>query len=67
MPPEQPVHRPGFNQRRRCCLALVSALLVWGLRWLWPLQFLPGWLVVAVVAWAVIELVNLLWWPRRWN
>lgn len=46
---------------------MVSALLVWGLRWLWPLQLLPGWLVVSVVVWAVIELINLLLWPRRWN
>ena len=59
--------RPGSEQRRRCVIASGLALLVWGLRWLWPLQFVPGWLVVGLVAWALLEVAALLLAPRRWS
>ena len=59
--------RPGSEQRRRCVIASSLALLVWGLRWLWPLQFVPGWLVVGLVAWALLEVAALLLAPRRWR
>ncbi|TCD58438.1 hypothetical protein [Synechococcus sp. BS55D] len=59
--------RPGKGQRRRCGLAWLLLLLVWGFRWLWPLQWLPGWVVVAVALWATLELVGLLVAPRRWR
>jgi len=59
--------RPGSEQRRRCVIASGLALLVWGLRWLWPLQFVPGWLVVGLVAWALLEVAALLLAPRRWR
>ena len=43
------------------------ALLVWGLRWLWPLQGWPGWIVVLLFAWAGLELIRLCWFPHRWR
>ena len=48
-------------------LVLGLALLVWGLRWLWPLQFVPGWLVAGLLAWALLEVAALLLAPRRWR
>lgn len=59
--------RPGQVQRRRCGIAWLLLLLVWGGRWLWPLQWLPGWLLLLVAVWAVLELVALLLAPRRWR
>lgn len=58
--------RPGIEQRRRCAIAAGLAFLVWGLRWLWPLQFVPGWLVAGLLAWALLEVAALLLVPRRW-
>lgn len=54
-------------QQRRCGLALLVLLLVWGCRWLWPLVWLPGWVVVLIAFWAVLELVALLLAPQRWS
>lgn len=34
--------------------------VVWGFRWLWPLQLVPGWVVVSLVIWAGLELIVLL-------
>ncbi len=61
--------RPGRwqRQRQRTLLAVVLAMLVWGLRWLWPLQLLPGWVVALLFAWVGIELIALLRFPRRWS
>lgn len=59
--------RPGQSQRRRCGMAWLLLLLVWGGRWLWPLLWLPGWLVLLVALWALLELVLLLLAPRRWR
>ncbi|CAI8168582.1 MAG: hypothetical protein GY914_02515 [Prochlorococcus sp.] len=67
MPSPQRFIRPGEGQRRRCAVAVLLALLVWGFRWLWPLQYLPGWIVMLVMVWAALELVGLLWFPRRWR
>ena len=59
--------RPGHRQRRRCGLAWCLLLLVWGGRWIWPLLWLPGWVVVVLAVWAVLELVGLLLNPQRWQ
>ena len=59
--------RPGRWQRQRTLLAVVLAMLVWGLRWLWPLQLLPGWVVALLFAWVGVELIALLRFPRRWR
>jgi hypothetical protein len=37
------------------------------MRWLWPLQWLPGWVVLLVGAWALLELVAILLLPQRWR
>jgi hypothetical protein len=57
---------PGWRQRRRLLQvwALAGGLIL--LRPLWPLRALPGWLVGAVLLWAVLELVLWAWKPRRW-
>lgn len=59
--------RPGQEQRRRCTLAWGLLVLVWGGRWIWPLLWLPGWMVGLVALWAVVELAVLLLAPRRWR
>lgn len=48
-------------------MACGLALLLWGLRWLWPLPWLPGWLLLLIVAWALLELAALMLFPRRWR
>ena len=48
-------------------VVLALALLVWGLRWLWPLQLLPGWVLAMLFAWAGLEMIGLLWFPHRWR
>ena len=58
---------PGQMQQRRCGVAWLLLLLVWGCRWLWPLLWLPGWVVVLIAIWAVLEVVALLLAPRRWT
>jgi hypothetical protein len=42
-------------------------LAVWQLRWIWPLQLLPGWVVALLFAWAGVEVMLLIWFPRRWR
>ena len=59
--------RPGQRQRLRWTVASAAALLVWGFRWLWPMQWLPGWVVFLVVLWALLELSALLIAPQRWR
>lgn len=59
--------RPGQRQRLRCLVACSLVVLTWGLRWLWPLQSLPGWVVLLVSVWALLELAALLLAPRRWT
>jgi len=59
--------RPGQRQQRRCSIACGVALVVWGMRWLWPLQWLPGWIVLFAGAWAVLELAGILLRPQRWR
>jgi hypothetical protein len=41
--------------------------VVWGFRWLWPLQLVPGWVVVSLVIWSGLELIVLLRHPHRWR
>ena len=48
-------------------MACGLALLLWGLRWLWPLPWLQGWLLLLIVAWALLELAALMLFPRRWR
>ena len=57
----------GRWQRQRTLLAFLLAMLVWGFRWLWPLQLLPGWVVALLFAWVGIELIALMRFPRRWR
>ena len=38
---------------------MVTALAVWQLRWIWPLQLLPGWVVALLFAWAGVEVMPL--------
>ena len=64
-PKQEP--RPGQEQCRRCGVAWVLLMVLWGGRWMWPLLWLPGWVVVLVATWAVLELVALLLAPRRWR
>ena len=59
--------RPGQRQRLRWAVASVLALLIWGLRWLGPLQLLPGWVVLLCALWALLELAALLLAPQRWS
>ena len=67
MPSHRPYGRPGRSQRWRTWSALTLALLVWALRWIWPLQLLPGWFVAVLFAWAGLELIGVLWFPQRSN
>ncbi|MEB3159005.1 MAG: hypothetical protein VKK03_06030 [Synechococcus sp.] len=67
MAKEKRAPRPGQKQRRRCGLAWLLLLLVWGGRWIWPLLWLPGWVVVLLGVWAVLEVVALLLGPQRWQ
>ena len=59
--------RPVQQQQWRCAVVCGLALLLWGLRWLWPLLWLPGWLLLLIVAWALLELAALMLFPRRWR
>jgi hypothetical protein len=58
---------PGAEQRRRTLRvwALAGAALL--LRPYWPLNFLPGWVVGALLIWASVELLGWIWLPRRWR
>jgi hypothetical protein len=58
---------PGSRQRRRALQVLALAGLTWLLRpWL-PFQLLPGWVVGALVLWALLELLRWIWRPQRWR
>ena len=59
--------RPVQQQQWRCAVVCGLALLLWGLRWLWSLPWLPGWLLLLIVAWALLELAALMLFPRRWR
>jgi hypothetical protein len=58
---------PGQFQRRRSALAWLLLLLIWGGRWMWPLLWLPGWVVVLIAVWALLELAGLLLAAKRWR
>ena len=68
LPPDGPV-LIGMDSRCSGSMVVASglAVVVWGLRWLWPLQLLPGWVVLLVGLWALLELAALLLVPQRWN
>jgi hypothetical protein len=58
---------PGSRQRLRTLQVLALAGLFWLLRpWL-PFQLLPGWVVGALLLWAVLELLRWTWRPQRWR
>ena len=59
--------RLGQRQRLRLVVALGLTFVVWSMRWLWPLQWLPGSVVLLVGVWALLELAALLLVPQRWN
>ena len=59
--------QPGWQQRRRLLQVWALAGLLMVFRAQWPLRLLPGWLVGAVLLWAVLELLLWTWWPRRWR
>ena len=62
-----PTSLPGSRQRRRALQVLALAGLTWLLRpWL-PFQLLPGWVVGALVLWALLELLRWIWRPQRWR
>ncbi len=56
---------PGWQQRQRALRVWAAAGLVMVLRPLLPLRLMPGWLVGALLVWALLELLFWLWWPRR--
>jgi hypothetical protein len=58
---------PGSAQRLRALAALVLAAVVFLLRPLSPFRLAPGWLVGALLLWALAEVLLLLWRPRRWR
>lgn len=58
---------PGSGQRRRCLRLLALSGLVMLLRPWPPLVLLPGWLVGVLLLLTAVELVLVLWRPRRWR
>ncbi len=58
---------PGAGQRRRTLLAAVLAALALVLRPWPPFLWLPGWCVGGLLLWALVELLALLYRPRRWR
>ena len=58
---------PGAEQRLRTLRVWALAGGVLLLRPYWPLNFLPGWVVGALLLWASVELLGWIWWPRRWR
>jgi len=58
---------PGWQQRQRALWVWAVAGVVMALRPVLPLRLLPGWLVGALVVWALLELLLWLRWPRRWR
>ena len=58
---------PGAGQCRRLLALVLAVALVLLLRPYWPLIFLPGWTIGALLLWTVIELLRLAWWPQRWR
>lgn len=65
--PSEHASLPGSRQRQRALLALALAGLFWLLRpWL-PFQLVPGWVVGALLFWALLELLRWTWRPQRWR
>ncbi|MFM7652539.1 MAG: hypothetical protein ACKO5M_06410 [Vulcanococcus sp.] len=58
---------PGWRQRRRVLQLWAAAGALMLLRPLWPVRLLPGWVVGALLLWALTELVLCCWRPRRWR
>ncbi|MDI9407287.1 MAG: hypothetical protein QM522_11335 [Chitinophagaceae bacterium] len=58
---------PGSAQRLRALAAVVLAAVTVLLRPLAPFRLAPGWLVGALLLWALAEGMLLLWRPRRWR
>ncbi len=66
LPPELTT-LPGSGQRLRALRVLALAGVVMLLRPWPPSQHLPGWLVGALLLWALLELLQWIWRPRRWR
>ena len=58
-------HQASDSAYQFAAAALAGAVLL--LRPYWPLNFLPGWVVGALLLWASVELLGWIWWPRRWR
>jgi hypothetical protein len=58
---------PGSGQRLRTLAAAALAAVVVLLRPLPPFRLLPGWLVGALLLWALAEALGWIWRPRRWR
>lgn len=58
---------PGAEQRLRTLRLGALAGMVLLLRAYFPLNFLPGWVVGALLLWAIVEVLGWIWWPRRWR
>ncbi|MEB3166705.1 MAG: hypothetical protein VKO65_08555 [Cyanobacteriota bacterium] len=58
---------PGASQRRRACITAALAGLAVALRPWPPFQWLPGWVVGALLLLTVLELLRWRWFPRRWR
>ena len=56
---------PGWQQRQRAWRVWAAAGLVMVLRPYLPFRLLPGWCIGLLLAWALLELLLWLWWPRR--
>lgn len=66
LPPEL-TRLPGSRQRLRALRVWALAALVLALRpWL-PFSLLPGWVVGALLLWALLELLLAIWRPHRWR
>jgi hypothetical protein len=66
LPPELS-RLPGSGQRLRALRVLALAGLVFLLRPWFPFSALPGWVVGALLLWAVLEFLGWVWRPRRWR
>lgn len=63
----QTLDLPGAGQRRRMLAAALLAGLALLLRPWPPFQWLPGWVIGALLLWALVEAMLWQWRPHRWR